>query len=166
MAPRFVFLPEMAMTLVRRVTARLPHNHYLFRVDPKYTKSEVREYLEKVYDVKVGLVTTSISLGETIACSCFFEWVRMQKRGRRERLRGPLPEARMRARACRFCALYWRVFGAGGRRRCTDDARARSLTTPITPFPHPRPLPPPLLPHPVVQARPAGSRARSRCSTS
>ncbi len=59
-----VFLPQMALTLVRRVTARLPYNHYLFRADPKYTKHDVREYLEKVYNVKVSRVTTSISLGE------------------------------------------------------------------------------------------------------
>jgi hypothetical protein len=59
-----VFLPQMALTLVRRVTARLPYNHYLFRADPKHTKHEVREYLEKVYNVKVARITTSISLGE------------------------------------------------------------------------------------------------------
>lgn len=61
--PSIVHLPEMALTMVRRVTAKLPFNHYLFRVDPKYTKNEIQEYLEKVYNVKVSNITTSISLG-------------------------------------------------------------------------------------------------------
>ena len=30
---------------------------------PKHTKSEIREYLEKVYNVKVARVTTSITMG-------------------------------------------------------------------------------------------------------
>jgi hypothetical protein len=55
--------PQMSVTLVRRVTARLPYNHFLFRVDPKYTKSDIREYLTKVYGVNVARITTSISLG-------------------------------------------------------------------------------------------------------
>ncbi len=66
MAPTVVHFPEMALTLVRRVTAKLPHNHYLFRVDPKYTKAEVREYLEKVYNVKVANITSSVQLGECL----------------------------------------------------------------------------------------------------
>ena len=63
MAPSIVYLPTMALTLVRRVTAKLPYNHFLFRCAPKYTKMEIREYLEKVYNVKVARVTTSITLG-------------------------------------------------------------------------------------------------------
>ena len=59
-----VHLPEMALTLVRRVTARLPYNHFLFRTSPRVTKHEVREYLEKVYDVRVARVTSSVSLGK------------------------------------------------------------------------------------------------------
>ena len=45
---------------------------------PKHTKSEIREYLEKVYNVKVARVTTSITLGAsaTLAfgscCAVFF----------------------------------------------------------------------------------------------
>lgn len=61
--PSTVFLPEMALTLVRRVTAKLPYNHFLFRVDPKHTKAEIREYLTKVYSVDVARITTSVSLG-------------------------------------------------------------------------------------------------------
>ena len=63
MAPGIVYLPEMALTLVRRVSAKLPHNHFLFRTDPKWTKMEIKEYLTKVYDVNVARIATSISLG-------------------------------------------------------------------------------------------------------
>lgn len=64
MAPTVVHLPEMALTLVRRVTARLPYNHYLFRTEPRWTKLEIREYLEKVYNVRVARIATAISEGE------------------------------------------------------------------------------------------------------
>jgi ribosomal protein L23 len=42
----------------------LPFNHFLFRTEASTTKHEVREYLEKVYDVKVARITTSVSLGK------------------------------------------------------------------------------------------------------
>ena len=57
------YLPTMLLTMVRRVSAQLPYNQFLFRVAPKHTKAELREYLEKVYNVKVARITTSISLG-------------------------------------------------------------------------------------------------------
>lgn len=60
-----VHLPEMALTLVRRVTARLPYNHFLFRAAPSVTKAEVREYVDKVYGVTAARITTSLSLGKT-----------------------------------------------------------------------------------------------------
>lgn len=60
-----VHLPEMALTLVRRVTARLPYNHFLFRAAPSVTKAEVREYIDKVYGVTAARITTSIALGKT-----------------------------------------------------------------------------------------------------
>ena len=61
---RIVYLPELSLTLVRRVSARLPYNHFLFRTEASTTKHEVREYLEKVYNVKVARITTSVSLGK------------------------------------------------------------------------------------------------------
>ena len=61
---RIVYLPELSLTLVRRVSARLPYNHFLFRTDASTTKHEVKEYLEKVYNVRVARITTSISLGK------------------------------------------------------------------------------------------------------
>jgi len=63
MAPGIVHLPEMALTLVRRTSSKLPYNHFLFRTDTKWTKGEIREYLEKVYNVKVARLATAISLG-------------------------------------------------------------------------------------------------------
>lgn len=64
----FVYFPNMSLTLVRRVSARLPYNHFLFRCDPKYTKHDIKEYLTKVYNVDVARVTTAISLGELVVC--------------------------------------------------------------------------------------------------
>ena len=64
MPQRIVYLPDLSSTLVRRVTSRLPFNHYLFRTNPSTTKHEVKEYLEKVYNVKVAKITTSVSLGK------------------------------------------------------------------------------------------------------
>ncbi len=55
--------PNMALTLVRRAPAELPRNTFLFRCDPKYTKLEIKEYLQKVYSVKVASVATINSLG-------------------------------------------------------------------------------------------------------
>jgi ribosomal protein L23 len=57
------YFPNMALTLVRRATAELPKNTYLFRCDPKYTKLEIKEYLQKLYNVKVASVSTINSLG-------------------------------------------------------------------------------------------------------
>ena len=53
----------MALTLVRRASAKLPKNNYVFRCDPKYSKLEIREYLEKVYGVSVARVATVNRLG-------------------------------------------------------------------------------------------------------
>jgi ribosomal protein L23 len=61
--PSAVHFPEMALTLVRRVTAKLPYNHFLFRTEPKWTKTEIKEYLQKIYDVRVARVATYISPG-------------------------------------------------------------------------------------------------------
>lgn len=59
-----IYFPEMALTMVRRVTAKLPYNHFLFRTEPKWTKLEIKEYLEKVYNVKVARIATSVVLGK------------------------------------------------------------------------------------------------------
>ena len=63
MAPGIVHFPEMALTLVRRVSAKLPYNHFLFRTDAKWTKLEIKEYIQRVYNVRVANLATSISQG-------------------------------------------------------------------------------------------------------
>lgn len=61
-----VYLPEMAITMVRRTTAKLPYNHFLFRTEPKWTKLEIKEYLQKIYGVKVARIATSVQLGTLV----------------------------------------------------------------------------------------------------
>ena len=89
MAPNLVHFPEMALTLIRRVGARLPYNNFLFRTEVHWTKAEIREYLEKVYNVRVARIATTISLG---ACARA-PWA---EEGRK--LRGGGRERRQRAR--------------------------------------------------------------------
>lgn len=62
--PGIVYFPEMALTLVRRATAKLPYNHYLFQTEPQWTKLEIKEYLQKVYNVRVARIATTIVLGK------------------------------------------------------------------------------------------------------
>ena len=84
--PPTTYLPTMLLTLVRRVSAKLPYNHFLFRVNPQHTKAEIREYLEKVYNVKVARITTSISLGalpcQLAHCHCARTWAPQLSAGR------------------------------------------------------------------------------------
>ena len=74
--PSSIYFPEIALTLVRRVTSKLPYNHFLFRTDAKWTKTELREYLQKLYNVKVAGISTYISPGLlhrecfNILCNC------------------------------------------------------------------------------------------------
>jgi len=56
--PRKVWLPELQLTMVRRATARLPRNHFVFRTAPKWTKPEIKQFLQKAYGVKVARVAT------------------------------------------------------------------------------------------------------------
>lgn len=58
------WFPEMSLTLVRRASADLPKGNFIFRTDPKWTKPEIREYLEKVYNIKVERVATINYLGK------------------------------------------------------------------------------------------------------
>lgn len=53
-----VFFPQFTMTLMRRASAAQPPNNFVFRVDPKMTKLEIREYLQKVYGLPVQRVAT------------------------------------------------------------------------------------------------------------
>ena len=51
-------LPEIQLTLIRRATARMPRNNYVFRTAPKWTKPEIKQFLQKAYGVKVARVAT------------------------------------------------------------------------------------------------------------
>jgi len=59
-----VWLPEMPLTLVRRASAKLPRNNFIFRTDPKWTKQEIKEYLNKIYTMDVERVATINYLGK------------------------------------------------------------------------------------------------------
>jgi ribosomal protein L23 len=56
--PKQVWLPELQLALVRRATARLPRNTFVFRTQPKWTKPEIRQFLEKAYGVNVVRIAT------------------------------------------------------------------------------------------------------------
>lgn len=56
--PRSVWFPQFAMTMVRRVSATQAPNNFVFRVDPKMTKPEIKQYLERIYGVNVQRVAT------------------------------------------------------------------------------------------------------------
>lgn len=43
----------------RTTLLREKHNQYVFRVDPKSTKGQIREVIEKLYDVDVERVRTA-----------------------------------------------------------------------------------------------------------
>lgn len=64
-----VYFPQMALTLNRRASAKLPYNHYMFKTTPQWTKNEIKEYLLKVYNVQVARITTSIARGEYLLLS-------------------------------------------------------------------------------------------------
>mmetsp|Transcript_11259 Transcript_11259/g.39219 ORF Transcript_11259/g.39219 Transcript_11259/m.39219 type:complete len:109 (-) Transcript_11259:59-385(-) len=53
-----VWFPKFTMTLMRRASAAQPANNLVFRVDPKMTKPEIRQYLERVYGLPVTRVAT------------------------------------------------------------------------------------------------------------
>ena len=54
-----VKFPNMAITFMgKNARTRLRDNQYVFRVEPHYTKHEIKEYLTKVYDLPVTKVNT------------------------------------------------------------------------------------------------------------
>uniref|UniRef100_A0A8R1Z981 Large ribosomal subunit protein uL23m n=1 Tax=Pristionchus pacificus TaxID=54126 RepID=A0A8R1Z981_PRIPA len=62
-------LPDFWMAVVRSSTvgrARLPANCVKFEVDPRMSKHDVREYLEKVYQAPVRSVRTEVQMGEIL----------------------------------------------------------------------------------------------------
>lgn len=61
-----VWLPNMTMTLVRRTSAKLPRNNFIFRTTPEVTKPEIKEYLAKVYGVRATRIST-VNYGSTLS---------------------------------------------------------------------------------------------------
>lgn len=63
-----MWMPQFTFTMVsaRNATATEPARA-IFRVDPKMTKHEIREYLTKIYDLPVKKVNTMNYLGKHIA---------------------------------------------------------------------------------------------------
>lgn len=62
--PYSLYFPEMALTLVRRSSAKLPRNNYILRTEPKWTKPEIQHYLEALYGVQVERIATVNYLGK------------------------------------------------------------------------------------------------------
>ncbi|GMT33942.1 hypothetical protein PFISCL1PPCAC_25239, partial [Pristionchus fissidentatus] len=63
------FLPEFWMAAVETPAHgryRLPKNAVKFEVDPRMSKHDVREYLEKVYGAPVRSVRTEVQMGEML----------------------------------------------------------------------------------------------------
>ncbi|XP_062511490.1 large ribosomal subunit protein uL23m-like [Corticium candelabrum] len=61
---RRLFLPSWYIKLVRP-GVDLPDNEVMFHVPLKMTKLDIRNYLEKIYDIRVAKVNTRIQLGKT-----------------------------------------------------------------------------------------------------
>lgn len=58
-----VWFPSMFMRLVSLNTAKTP-NQAMLRVSPKMTKTEIKEYLFKIYNVTVTKISTTLFLGK------------------------------------------------------------------------------------------------------
>ena len=152
MAPNLVHFPEMALTLIRRVGARLPYNNFLFRTEVHWTKAEIREYLEKVYNVRVARIATTISLGACARAPWAEEGRKLRGGGRkrRQRARGrgshPAGEGeetaleRVRgAQPAREQHRGWLI-----RRDCEPSSLTQQPPYPVMLRPPYTPLPPPI----------------------
>lgn len=65
-----VKFPNMAVTFMgKNARTRLRDNQYVFRVEPNYTKNDIKEYLTKVYNLPVAKVNTMNYEGERGSCS-------------------------------------------------------------------------------------------------
>lgn len=59
-----IFLPNFWMKIVKNKHAKLPPNHVQFQVSPEMTRLDVKNYLEKIYNVPVYHVYTRNVSGE------------------------------------------------------------------------------------------------------
>lgn len=54
-----VRFPNMSMIFMgKNAKTRLRENQYVFRVEPNYTKNDIKEYLTKIYGLSVTKVNT------------------------------------------------------------------------------------------------------------
>lgn len=58
-----VFLPDYKMVMVKS-KSKMPENVVAFKVDPRMTDWDIKNYLEKIYKVKVAAVNSHIYPGE------------------------------------------------------------------------------------------------------
>ena len=59
--------PNMAVTLMKRETnSRYHPNDVVFKVDPKFTKHDIKEYLTKIYGLNVQKVNTMNYEGKSL----------------------------------------------------------------------------------------------------
>ena len=59
-----IFLPNFWMKIVKNKHMKLPPNHVVFQVSPEMTKLDVKNYLEKIYNVPVYHVMTRNVTGQ------------------------------------------------------------------------------------------------------
>ncbi|EJW84233.1 hypothetical protein WUBG_04855, partial [Wuchereria bancrofti] len=59
-----VFLPDFWMKVVDPYPVRLPKHVVKFEVDKRMTRHDVREYLEKIYNLPVREVRTLVKTGQ------------------------------------------------------------------------------------------------------
>ena len=60
-----IFLPNFWMKIVKNKNAKVPPNIVSFEVSPEMTRIDVKNYLEKIYNVPVMNVKTHIVPGRT-----------------------------------------------------------------------------------------------------
>lgn len=58
-----IFLPDWKMILIKPKT-KMPENIISFKVDPRMTDWDVKNYLEKIYKIDVASVKSNIHSGE------------------------------------------------------------------------------------------------------
>ena len=59
---KFIFMPEQNVYVVRPYRP-VAENVVMFHVDMKFSKFEIKNYLEQIYGLKVAKVNTMIKLG-------------------------------------------------------------------------------------------------------
>ncbi|VDM62368.1 unnamed protein product [Angiostrongylus costaricensis] len=67
--PNYIFLPDFWLAVVTSPSVgkhRLPKNCVKFQVDPRMTKTDIKEYLTKIYNLPVRSVRTEVQMGDIL----------------------------------------------------------------------------------------------------